>query len=39
VLAAKAKGYKYTDWDSAFMRAIRDNCANINIGAPEPKEL
>jgi phage replication O-like protein O len=29
VLAAKAKNYKYSDWDSAFMVAIRKNWANV----------
>jgi phage replication O-like protein O len=29
VLKAKAKSYKYTDWDAAFMGAIRDNWANV----------
>jgi hypothetical protein len=29
VLAAKAKNYKYTDWDSAFMNAVRKNWAGI----------
>ena len=26
----KAKGYKYVDWDAAFMRAIRDNWAKVS---------
>jgi len=30
-LSCTAKGYKYVDWDSAFMRAIKDNWAKINI--------
>jgi hypothetical protein len=29
VLTCKAKNYKYTDWDSAFMEAIRANWAKI----------
>jgi len=28
---AKAKGYKYVDWDSAFMEAIRNNWANLPV--------
>jgi hypothetical protein len=28
-LAAKAKGYTYADWDSAFMRAVTDNWAKL----------
>lgn len=28
-LKAQAKGYKYTDWDAAFMEAIRKNWAGI----------
>ena len=27
--ASKAKGYKYIDWDQAFMNAVRDNWAKI----------
>jgi hypothetical protein len=29
VLKAQAKGYKYVNWDSAFMGAIRDNWASV----------
>jgi uncharacterized protein YdaU (DUF1376 family) len=29
VLSAQSKGYKYTDWDAAFMRAIKDNWAKV----------
>jgi hypothetical protein len=29
-LQASARGYKYADWDSAFMTAIRDDWAGIN---------
>ena len=29
VLKAEAKGYTYTNWDSAFMTAIRENWANV----------
>ena len=29
VLKAQAKGYKYVNWDSAFMGAIRDNWAGV----------
>lgn len=32
-MVALAKGYKYKDWDSAFMRAITDNWAKV-----QPKE-
>ncbi len=28
-LAVSAKGYRYTNWDSAFMRAVRDNWAKL----------
>lgn len=27
--AAKAKGYTYADWDSALMRAVKDNWAKV----------
>ena len=30
VLSAQSKGYKYSDWDSALMKAIRDNWANVS---------
>lgn len=30
VLSAQSKGYTYIDWDSAFMKAIRDNWAGVN---------
>lgn len=29
VILSQAKGYKYTDWDAAFMRAIRENWAKV----------
>lgn len=29
VLSCQAKNYKYTNWDAAFMRAIRDNWAKV----------
>ena len=29
VLSAQSGGYKYSDWDSAFMKAIRDNWAKV----------
>ena len=29
VILAQAKGYKYTDWDAAFMNAIRNNWAKV----------
>ena len=31
VLKAQAKGYKYVNWDSAFMGAIRDNWASVPV--------
>lgn len=34
VSTAKAKGYRYVDWDQAFMNAIRDDWARIG-GAPD----
>lgn len=34
-MSAKSKNYKYADWDSAFMRAVRDNWAKIE---PERKK-
>lgn len=30
ILACKSKGYKYIDWDSAFMGAIRGDWAKVN---------
>lgn len=32
VIQAQAKGYKYSDWDAAFMTAIRKNWADIGKG-------
>jgi len=29
ILVAQSNNYKYTDWDSAFMRAIKDNWAKV----------
>jgi uncharacterized protein YdaU (DUF1376 family) len=29
ILIAQSNGYKYTDWDAAFMRAIRENWAKV----------
>lgn len=29
VMSAQAHGYSYTDWDAAFMRAIKDNWAKV----------
>jgi hypothetical protein len=29
ILKAKAKNYRYTDWDAAFMGAVRDNWAEV----------
>ena len=34
VSTAKAKGYEYADWDSAFMNAVRGNWAKLN-GTPK----
>jgi uncharacterized protein YdaU (DUF1376 family) len=31
VLSCQAKNYKYTNWDAAFMRAIRDNWAKVPV--------
>ena len=31
VLSAQSNGYKYSDWDSAFMKAIRDNWAKVPV--------
>jgi hypothetical protein len=31
VLSAQSKGYKYIDWDAAFMRAIKDNWAKVPV--------
>jgi hypothetical protein len=28
-LVAQSNNYKYTDWDAAFMRAIKDNWAKV----------
>lgn len=39
VLKAKAKAYKYTDWDSAFMGAIRDNWAEVKPKAARTLSL
>jgi hypothetical protein len=39
VLKAKSKGYKYVDWDSAFMNAIRGNWANIQNNNPRMPSL
>ena len=36
-LRAQAKGYKYKDWDAAFMVAIRENWGKIDLTAPERK--
>ena len=29
ILVAQSNNYKYTDWDAAFMRAIKDNWAKV----------
>jgi hypothetical protein len=34
VLSSIARNYKYTNWDAAFMKAIRDNWARV----PEEKK-
>jgi len=39
VLKAKSKGYKYIDWDSAFMNAIRGNWAGIQNNNPRMPSL
>ena len=36
LLRAQAKGYKYLDWDAAFMNAIRENWGQIDLSKPEP---
>jgi hypothetical protein len=28
-MLAQSNNYKYTDWDAAFMRAIKDNWAKV----------
>ena len=39
VHTSKAKGYKYIDWDSAFMKAISANWAKVpNVNGSEPPE-
>lgn len=35
-LQAAAKGYTYSDWDAAFMRAIADDWAGLRRGAQPP---
>jgi hypothetical protein len=37
VSVAKAKGYKYVDWDEAFMNAVRNNWANIQAAPATPR--
>lgn len=37
--AAKAKGYKYIDWDAAFRKAISGNWAKVTITAKGPAAL
>lgn len=32
---ASAKGYRYVDWDAAFMEAIREDWAKLRAGRPE----
>lgn len=36
VLSAQSNGYKYIDWDSAFMKAIKDNWAKVPMNKLEP---
>jgi hypothetical protein len=39
-ITCEAKGYRYVNWDSAFMKAIRDDWARINgarAGPPTPQ--
>jgi len=31
VLSCQARNYKYTNWDAAFMKAIRDNWAGVQV--------
>jgi len=31
VLSCQARNYKYTNWDAAFMKAIRDNWASVPV--------
>lgn len=33
---SKAKGYSYSDWDQAFMNAIRNDWAKLGKGDPDP---
>ena len=35
---AKAKGYKYVDWDSALMNAIRDDWAKLGAAKSDPSD-
>ena len=39
VLKAQSKGYKYIDWDSAFMNAVRENWANIPNNNPKAPSI
>lgn len=34
-LRAQAKGYRYKDWDAAFMVAIRENWGKVDLTIPE----
>lgn len=38
ILVCESKDYKYTNWDSAFMRAIKDNWAKVKAYNNEEKE-
>ena len=33
----RAKGYRYVDWDEAFMNAIRNNWANVQSAPATPR--
>ena len=36
ILVAQSNNYKYSDWDAAFMRAIRDNWAKVQMNRLVP---
>ena len=36
-LSCAANGYEYIDWDSAFMRAIKDDWAKLETGGNNGK--
>ena len=35
ILCCESKGYKYVDWDAAFMRAVRDDWAKLKTEADD----